>query len=85
MKSGYKTTEFYTQFLPHIIAIVVLSGLLTPEQGGELQEAVTAIIGGVFGIGGIFLNHRYIASREQIKLANKVATVTVNAVEDLAR
>jgi len=40
MKPGYKTTEFWVTLLIQILGILVLFGVITPEQKGTLSEAI---------------------------------------------
>ena len=50
MKKVYLTPEFWATMVGNVIGIIVLMGGLTAEQGGDLQNALQTIIGGVLSI-----------------------------------
>ena len=39
MKPGYKTTEFWVTLIVQLLGILVLFGVITPEQQSTLAEA----------------------------------------------
>lgn len=68
MKSGWKTSEFWVAILSSVIGIMVVLGWITPEQQGQLSEAITQAIGGLISI---IATIAYIFSRAKVKTEEK--------------
>lgn len=74
MKSGIKTTEFWMVLVGSLLAVVVATGLLTPEEGEAVTNATTevvkalSVLAGVLApiLGPIF----YSNGRAKVKAAN---------------
>lgn len=47
MKPGYKTTEFWVTLIVQILGILVLLGVITPEQQDALAKAVAQGAGAI--------------------------------------
>jgi nicotinamide riboside transporter PnuC len=64
MKSGWKTSEFWTAILSSLVGIMVVLGWITPEMQGALSEAIAQAAGGLISIVSIVA---YILSRTKVK------------------
>jgi len=47
IKSGLKSTEFYTTLIPGVASLLVLTGVIAPENASEAGEMVAQIVSGV--------------------------------------
>ena len=70
MKEGYKTTEFWMTLAANAVAILVLFGVFTPEESGQVQDglsnAIEAVAALVVSLGTVW---KYIESRTAVKTA----------------
>lgn len=66
MKNSWKTIEFWAAMIGQVTGILVLAGVLTPEAGSGIAEAVTVIIGGILTLGSIFGFIKAEATRKQL-------------------
>lgn len=83
MKPGYKTTEFWLAVIAQIVPLLVMFGVFTAGEGEQAQNAMSEAVKAVFALGASAAPiWRYIQSREQVKIASKVAELPL---EDLAR
>jgi hypothetical protein len=64
MKSGWKTSEFWTAILSSLVGIMVVLGWITPEMQGALSEAIAQAVGGLISI---VATVAYIFSRAKVK------------------
>lgn len=86
MKSGYKTTEFWLTLIAQIVPVLVLLGVIGAEQAETLQGTLGDAVKAFFAlVAAVLPIWKYIDSRTQVKMANQVAGLTVDAVEELAR
>jgi len=65
MKEGWKTTEFWMTLTAQILALGMLTGVVTPEQGQVLGDASGQVIGGVMSViaGGSYAISRGLAKK----------------------
>lgn len=57
MKNGFKTSEFWVALIVKILGILVLTGVLTPEQSEVLAEQSDVIAGAIDQIiGGVMIS-----------------------------
>jgi hypothetical protein len=64
MKSGWKTSEFWTAILSSLVGIMVVLGWITPEMQSGLSEAIAQAVGGLISIVSTVA---YIFSRAKVK------------------
>lgn len=64
MKSGWKTSEFWTAILSSLVGIMVVLGWITPEMQSGLSEAIAQAVGGLISI---VATVAYIFSRTKVK------------------
>lgn len=50
LKPGYQSTEFYVTLISQAIGILALTGVVIPNQAGELAKAVVTIVGALISI-----------------------------------
>lgn len=50
MKPGYQTSEFWLTLAAQIIPLLVLLGVLTPEQAPGVSDALSNVIKDVFAL-----------------------------------
>ena len=50
MKPGFQTTEFWLALGSQVVLMLVLFGVVTPEDSDALKDAVTKIVTGVFTV-----------------------------------
>ncbi|MCL4389831.1 MAG: hypothetical protein M1484_04500 [Patescibacteria group bacterium] len=50
LKPGYQSTEFYVTLISQAIGILALTGVVIPDQIGELSKAIITIIGALISI-----------------------------------
>jgi hypothetical protein len=56
MKPGYKTTEFWVALAAQVVSMLMLLGVITPEQSSVLNETAgqsAVIVNQVIGIVGV--------------------------------
>ncbi len=53
MKSGIKTTEFWFTLVASAVAVVVATGVLSPEEGEAVSSATIELIKAISVLGGI--------------------------------
>jgi hypothetical protein len=65
MKEGWKTTEFWMALSGQVVALSMLTGVITPDQGQVLGEASGQIIGGLVAVisGGSYAISRGLAKK----------------------
>jgi hypothetical protein len=65
MKEGWKTTEFWMALVGQVLALCMLTGVVTPDQGQVLGDASGQIIGGVMAVisGGSYAISRGLAKK----------------------
>jgi len=65
MKKGWKTTEFWMALSAQVLGILILTGVVTPDQGQVLGDASGQIIGGVMAVisGGSYAISRGLAKK----------------------
>jgi len=57
MKSGWKTSEFWVSLVVKILGILVLTGVISPEQSEVLAEQTDVLAGAIDQIiGGVMLS-----------------------------
>lgn len=54
MKTGYKTTEFWTSIIAQIAGMLVLFGVVEQESATAISTAATQIAGGIVTGAGAF-------------------------------
>ncbi len=47
MKSGYKTTEFWTSLAAGVLGVAVTLGMVSPDEASAMSSTVTTIAGTV--------------------------------------
>lgn len=71
VKKGFHTSEFWISLFASILAVVVVTGHITPEAQSELVEMTTRIVEGVFAvITGVTSIVTYVRSRVLVKKAH---------------
>ncbi len=50
LKPGYQSTEFYVTLVSQAIGILALTGVVIPNQAGELTKSIATIIGAIISI-----------------------------------
>ncbi len=50
IKPGYQSTEFYVTLISQAVGILALTGVVIPDQAGELVKAIVTIAGAVISI-----------------------------------
>ena len=68
LKPGWKTTEFWVALISQILGLLVVLGVITPEQQNTLNQAATQVAGGVVMAASAF---GYCISRGQAKSNKK--------------
>jgi len=65
MKEGWKTTEFWMALSGQVLALCMLTGVVTPDQGQVLGDTSGQIIGGVMAVisGGSYAISRGLAKK----------------------
>lgn len=53
MKNGAKTTEFWLTLVASLVAVVVATGVLTPEEGEAISSATAEVIKAVTVLAGV--------------------------------
>ncbi len=53
LKSGWKTSEFWFAVAAHVIALLIVVGVVTAEQGSVLEAKADTIILAVLGLIGL--------------------------------
>ena len=67
-KSGWQTSEFWLQFIPHIFTLLVMLGMVKPEDASTLQGAIGDIATKVIAIiGSVMVVWKYIDGRIKTK------------------
>lgn len=80
-KPGVKTSEFWIMLVNQIVGVLVMLGYLTPQQAGELNEAVVSVVGGMIIIISFAI---YLWGRVQVKskgiqtISDKADVLTAN-------
>jgi len=69
MKSGWRTTEFWTSVGTSIVGILVVLGWITPDFQQDMPGLIEKLTGGVISIVSVV---SYIWSRTKVKSSNKV-------------
>lgn len=54
MKAGYRTTEFWIALASQVLGILVILGVITPEQQGAVVEGLNQIIGAALMVASSF-------------------------------
>jgi hypothetical protein len=54
MKPGYRTTEFWISLASQVLGILVILGVITPEQQGAVAEGLNQIIGAALMVASSF-------------------------------
>ena len=54
MKPWYLRPELYAAIVGNVIAILMATGTLTPEQSSTLTQAVNSVVGGILSMVSIF-------------------------------
>jgi hypothetical protein len=59
-KAGVKTTEFWVTLIIQIVAILGMTGALTPDAATGISQAIPQIVGGIMSAvsGGIYIYGR---------------------------
>lgn len=69
-KPGIKTTEFWLALLAQLIPLLVIFGVIAPEEADNLQEAATQLVMAVGAfIAAVLPIWKYIDSRTRVKEA----------------
>lgn len=63
-KPGWQTSEFYLTLTATVVAMLTASGVIGPQDAGEISGAATKIVSGIVGAVSLIA---YIASRTWIK------------------
>jgi len=50
IKSGWKTTEFWTSITTAVAGLAVMLGFITPQESGQILGGLTQAIGGVMTV-----------------------------------
>lgn len=50
LKPGYQSTEFYVTLISQAVGILSLTGVVIPNQAGELAKSIASIIGAIISI-----------------------------------
>lgn len=70
MKSGYKTTEFWLTLLAQVLPVLVLTGVLTPNEAETVQNVAGNAITAGFAFGGALIALAvYVYGRAKVKAA----------------
>ena len=64
IKNGLFTTEFLTTVITQVVGLLVISGIIAPEQQSETAELITNVI---VGIMSLITAIAYIKGRNEIK------------------
>jgi len=74
VKSGVKTTEFAVTILTTIASVLVLSGILKPEDATQFVELGSQIVAGVLALVVVvsYIRGRVNIKTEQLKLQTAV-------------
>jgi len=72
MKEGYKTTEFWITLISYVVPILVLFGVITPDQAESVTSEGNALVEAIFNLlvalGPIVSTALYIWSRTKVKV-----------------
>lgn len=66
-KPGYKTTELYVTLITTLIAVLVATGTLSPEEGEDLKGAINSAIQAALALAGALTPIAYVISRTYVK------------------
>ena len=70
MKPGYQTTEFWLTLVSQVVPVLVLTGVLDPEDATGVQDgAANAIVTGAAFLQAVATAVMYIYNRARIKAA----------------
>ncbi len=47
MKTGWKTTEFWSAVVSQIVGLLIVLGILTPDIADVFKDATAQIVGGI--------------------------------------
>lgn len=50
IKSGVQTSEFWVTLITSIIGLLVMTGIVSPNESNNLVQSLTAIVGGIIMI-----------------------------------
>ena len=64
MKAGWKTSEFWAAIVAQLISVLILTGVLQPEEGDTIKDAVGTLISAGLSLASVF---KYIHARTAIK------------------
>lgn len=70
IKPGYKTSEFYIALVGPAISLLIAFGVISPDQGEEIESAAVQLIMAIFAvIVAVAPVVTYIWSRAKVKSA----------------
>jgi hypothetical protein len=74
LKTGWKTTEFWVSLVPQVLGVLLVLGIITPEQNAETAAQANVLVNSISqGIGAVIAAlaaYGYSGARAKVKEAS---------------